>query len=75
MEGSRLSLEGLLVPQLRHLVELTPDLVLCQLLQRRVIGIHRAGVHPHRLAPLRQLGNPTVEEGVEHPQPIEAMLH
>ena len=75
MEGSGLSFEGLLVPQLQHPVELTLDLVLRQLLRRHVVEIHRAQVHPHRPAPLRQWGDPMAEEGVEHPQPVKAMLH
>ena len=54
---------------------MTLDFILWQLLRRRAVGIHRAGVFPHRPRSLHQRGDPTAEEGMEDPQLIKAMLH
>jgi len=75
MKGSGRPFEGVFIPQLQHPIEMTPDFILRQLLQRCAVEIHWAGVFPHRLCSLRQRGDPTMKEGMEDPQPVEAMLH
>ena len=61
--------------QLQHPAKATPDLVVQQILRRRTVWVRRAAVQPHRPRPLRQLRDPAMVEGVEHPHPVKAMLH
>ena len=75
MKGTGRPFEGVFIPQLQHPIEMTPDFILWQLLQRRAVGIHRARVFPHWPRSLRQRGDPTLEESMEDPQPVEAMQH
>jgi len=75
VKRSGCSFKGVFIPKLHHPIELTLDFILRQFLQRRAVGIRWAGVRPHRPPRLRQRGHSTAEEGVEDPQPIEAMLH
>ena len=74
MERFRLSFEGLLGLQLQLTIESALDFILHQLHLRRTVGVYRARVQPHRPRPFHQRGDSMVEEGVEHPHPIKAML-
>ena len=75
MKGTGHPFEGVFIPQLQYPIEMTLYFILWQLLRRRTVGIHQARVFPHRSRSFRQRGNSTVEEGMEYPQPVEAMLH
>ena len=75
VERSGFSFKGLPGLQLQHPIESAPDFILRQIHQRCTVGVRRARVQPHRLCPFHQQGNPMVEEGVEHPHPIEFLPH
>ena len=74
VERSGLPFEGLPGLLLQNPIESAPDFVLRQLHWRRTVGVRRARVQPHQRCPFYQRGDPTVEEGVEHPHPVKAML-
>jgi len=59
--------------QLQHSADVTLDLIIQQLLQRRAVGVRSAVILPHRVRPLHQRHDPAAVKGVEHPHPVKAI--